>query len=234
MRFLAHIESLHYHKAPFLRAAMENDGGYPLHIDATTEDGKGTMLVLYSGWRRWVLGAWKIPTECAEQIEPHITESAKIFGEPCAIMRDLGKPMRKAAEEAGKKMANPPHQRACHFHFLSDVGSGLLQESYGILRAHAREHNVRKNIRIIISDLKRSIRVEDMATFQRSFNALSAQASCVQIADIAQGNILAFSLAKWILEYRQEDGNLKFPFGRPYVSLYRRCQTANGILDVFL
>jgi hypothetical protein len=33
-RFLEHLEALHASRAPALRAAMDRDGGYPLHIDA--------------------------------------------------------------------------------------------------------------------------------------------------------------------------------------------------------
>jgi hypothetical protein len=39
---------------------MQRDGGWPMHIDATGENGRGTLLVAYAGWRGWVLGAWRI------------------------------------------------------------------------------------------------------------------------------------------------------------------------------
>jgi hypothetical protein len=38
-RFLAHLERLHHASAPSLRAALAADGGWPLHVDATGEDG---------------------------------------------------------------------------------------------------------------------------------------------------------------------------------------------------
>ena len=171
IRFLTHIELLHYKQAHLLRAEMDTDGGYPLHIDATTEGGKGTMLVIYSGWRHWALGAWKIPSERAEYIAPHITEVVELFGDPCAIMRDLGKSMRNAAEEAGEKMAHPPRHLECHFHFLKDVGLGLLNESYGKLRTLTQEYNVREHIRADIRVLRQGIKTEDIAKFQRTFDA---------------------------------------------------------------
>src|SRR4030067_82440 len=49
----------------------------PLHCDATGEDGRGTLMVAYNGWREWVLGAWKLPTERADQITPHLVEVAE-------------------------------------------------------------------------------------------------------------------------------------------------------------
>ena len=231
-RFLKHIETLHYQQAPLLRAAMEADGGYPLHIDSTTEGGKGTMLVLYSGWRRWALGAWKIPSERSEYIEPRITEMAELFGEPCAIIRDLGKAMRKAATEAGEKMTNPPRQLACQFHFLQDVGIGLLDESYGRLRELAKDHNIRENIRAVIRALRQGIKTDVLAKFQSTFNSLILGDRFPHIADSVPGTIIVSLLGQWILEYRQDSGNDSYPFARPYVDLYRRCQTALKVLNV--
>ena len=69
-RFLGYLELLHEARADALRAALEKDGGWPLHVDATGEDGRGTLLVAFAGWRRWVLGAWKVPTERADIILP--------------------------------------------------------------------------------------------------------------------------------------------------------------------
>jgi hypothetical protein len=73
-RFLAYLERLHHAAAPRLRAALAADGGWPLHIDATGEDGRGTLLVAFARWRQWGLGAWKIPTERADAILPRLRE----------------------------------------------------------------------------------------------------------------------------------------------------------------
>ena len=61
-RFLACLERLHQAAGPGLRAALASDGGWPLHIGATGEDGRGTLLAAFAGWRQWMLGAWKAPT----------------------------------------------------------------------------------------------------------------------------------------------------------------------------
>ena len=62
-RFVHCLARLHHRKAEGMRAAFECDGGWPLHVDATGEAGRGTVLVAIAGWRQWVLGAWKISTE---------------------------------------------------------------------------------------------------------------------------------------------------------------------------
>jgi hypothetical protein len=68
--FLDYLLRLHTKRSGELSAALKADGGWPLHVDATGEDGRGTLFVAFSGWRRWVLGAWKLPTERADAIEP--------------------------------------------------------------------------------------------------------------------------------------------------------------------
>lgn len=50
-RFLVYLEVLHQKQAPALRAALEADGGRPLHIDATGEDGRGTLVTAWASWR---------------------------------------------------------------------------------------------------------------------------------------------------------------------------------------
>ena len=53
--FLDYMLRLHKRRIEEIRAALDSDGGYPLHIDATGEDGRGTLFVAFVGWRRWVL-----------------------------------------------------------------------------------------------------------------------------------------------------------------------------------
>ena len=51
-RFLAHLGALHREAAPALKREMSQ--GYPLHIDATTYQGRGGQFVCYDGWRNCV------------------------------------------------------------------------------------------------------------------------------------------------------------------------------------
>lgn len=88
-RFLLYLEALHLHCAPTLRAAME--GGYPLHIDATNEYGKGGLFLCLDGFRGWVLHAVKIGTENSMELRPAVEKAISLFGDPIAIMRDLGR-----------------------------------------------------------------------------------------------------------------------------------------------
>jgi hypothetical protein len=78
-RFVHYLARLHQARAERLKAALASDGGWPMHVDATGEDGRGTLLLVMAGWRQWVLGAWKISTERAELILPCLHETVRTF-----------------------------------------------------------------------------------------------------------------------------------------------------------
>ncbi len=158
--FGEYLLALHEDRADKLRAALESDGGYPLHIDATGENGRGTLLVAYAGWRRWVLGAWKIPTERADAVLPRLRETVDLFGQPCAIVRDLGKAMISAAEDLVAAFQSPIPILACHLHFLADVGEDLLDASHTALRKLFRHHKVRSGLRGLARETGRKFGVE--------------------------------------------------------------------------
>lgn len=119
-RFLLYFEALHVSCAPALRVATEK--GYPLHIDATNEYGKGGLFLCLDGWRGRVLHAVKIATENAEELRPAIDLNTTLFGDPIAVVRDLGKAGAKSVEQLRQK--NIP-DLVRHYHFLGAIEKKL-------------------------------------------------------------------------------------------------------------
>lgn len=234
-RFLNHVEMLHQSRAEAIREAMQQDGGYPLHIDSTTEDGKGTLLVIFAGWRGWVLGAWKIPSERKEFIAPYITSTMKLFGKPVAFVRDLGQTMAQAIDMATCELANPPRTFACHFHFLRDIGKDILGSDYEEIRKLARKYKVRDNIRIVVRELRKKINSSDMANVRFYTRTWFDNDGFAMIpAGERWGTAIVIVLAQWVLDYAHDGNNLGFPFDRPYYRLYARCQSAIKAIDTLL
>lgn len=157
VRFLSYLQALHQARAEQLRAAFTQDGGWPLHVDATGEDGRGTLLVAYAGWRKWVVGAWKIPTERADAILPCLREVVGRFGAPCAVVRDLGRAMISAVADLVAELDLEIPVLGCHYHFLRDVGSDLLKPSYDELRDLFRRFEIRPKLRTLTRDLGRGL-----------------------------------------------------------------------------
>ena len=144
-RFLARLETLHWQRAPALRAAMPH--GYPLHIDATCDKGKGGTFLCRAGWTGWVLHAVRIGSENERALRPAIERTVAAFGDPVAIMRDLG--------SAGAKAVADCRQRGipdllCHYHFLAAVGHQLLAGGYALLRSQISRSKVRGRLRDLL------------------------------------------------------------------------------------
>lgn len=231
--FLEHLEALHASRAPELRGAMDRDGGYPLHLDATGEDGRGTMLVAFSGWRRWVLGAWKIPTERAEFILPALQSTAALFGTPRAIMRDLGRAMKDATDKFAQSSASPIPVLACHAHFLSDIGEDLLQEWHDQLRDLFRNAGLLPQLRAFSRQLGRNLGT-GIDQGRKGLRLWLESHQNRRIPEGSSGMTAVRSLAQWILDYRTDGSDQGFPFDLPYRDLYDRCLGVSWATETFL
>jgi len=233
-RFLTYLEELHRSRAPALRAALQADGAWPLHIDATGEDGRGTLLVAFAGWRRWVLGASKVPTERAEFILPAIQSVAASFGAPCAIMRDLGRAMKEASGKFVRSLKEPIPVLAYHQHFLADIGKDLLEEGHDKLRNLFRQAAVLPHLRAFARQKGRDLgeSIESGRDALHHWLAQSDQAH--RIPEGAGGITAVRSLAQWVLDYRADGTDQGFPFELPYLDLYHRCRQLCAAAKAFL
>ena len=144
-RFLTALEALHWQRAPALRAGLPH--GYALHIDATCDKGKGGTFRCLDGWTGWTLHAVRIGSENEAELRPAIDRTLAAFGDPVAVMRDLGK--------AGSKAVEPCRQRGipdllCQYHFLAAVGHQLLDSGYALLRNRIRRSKLRSRLRELL------------------------------------------------------------------------------------
>ena len=225
-RFLVYLEALHYARAAALREALAQDGGWPLHIDATGEDGQGTLLVAHAGWRGWALGAWKIPTERADAILPKLRAVAARFGTPCAIMRDLGKAVIEAARDFVAECEHPIPVLGCHLHFVRDVGKDLLRVSHDALRDLFRRFEVRPRLRTLARDLGRQLGPDIDQARRDVADWLAGEDERFLLPAGHAGLAVVRALSQWVLDYSNDGTDTGFPFDRPYLDLYRRCLRA--------
>jgi len=203
-RFLVALECLHLLRTPYLRAAMQ--GGYPLHLDATCDRGKGGLFVCLDGWRGWVLMATRIDTERDVHLRPLVDQTISLFGDPVAIVRDLG--------EGGAGAVAHLRERgivdlACHYHFLAAVGKNLIDKQYLSLRGLLRKSGLRSALCTLLRDL-------------RQYGTLDSHEGRFGSGQVRE-ELLALVL--WILE---GDGHkdAAYPFALPHLTLVRRCQQA--------
>jgi hypothetical protein len=233
-RFCVYLKALHEKRAESLRAALAADGGWPMHLDATGEDGQGTLLCIYAGWRGWVLGAWKIPTERADSILPRMTETARLFGSPCAVMRDLGRAVIEASRDFIAQLPAPIPNLGCHMHFVRDVGKDLLGDSHEALRALFRRFEIVADLRTLVRDLRRRLgaRVEPGRKQVEAW--LEDDRAPLVVPDGEAGLSTVCALAHWTLDYADDGSDEGFPFDRPFYDLYRRCLRVCRATEAFL
>ena len=232
--FIVYLETLHRDRAPSLRAALAQDGGWPMHIDATGEDGRGTLFVVYAGWRGWALGAWKIPTERADAIVPKLRSTAAAFGAPCAVMRDLGRAVIEAAREFVGALECPIPVLGCHLHFLKDIGKDLLRASHDDLRNLFRRFRVRPRLRTLARALGRSLDADIEQARAGVTDWLAGTDERFLLPDANNGLAVVRALAQWVLDYADDGTDAGFPFDRPYLDFYRRCQRACRAVESLL
>ena len=198
-RFLRLLEGLHRRRAPLLCAAM--NGGYPLHIDATSEHGKGGLFVCLDGWRGWVLHAVKISSENADELRPCLEETIRRFADPIAVVRDLS-----AAESAAvdSLRAKGIPDLVCHYHFLGAIGKKLFDDPYAVLRNLLRQSKVRTQLRDLLRELRQQVTAE------------------VYEGKYGHGRLREdlLALLYWVLEGEGQK-DLPYPFSLPHLGFYQ-------------
>ncbi len=232
--FAHYFARLHRARSGLLKAALEADGGWPLHVDATGEAGRGTLLVVMAGWRKWVLGAWKISTERTDLVLPLLRGTVRRFGDPCAAMRDMGKAMIPALDDLVAELKHPIPVLVCHQHFVADVGSDLLKHAHTQLRDLFRRTKVRPKLRALVRDIGRRIG-EDIEEARKAvcrWQSLAGAGHCIDSG--RDGLAVVRALAQWALDYKADATGLDFPFDRPYLDLNNRCRKMLRAADAFL
>jgi hypothetical protein len=215
-RFLLYVGSVHRQSIGLLRGHMQQEGGWMLHMDASAE-GRHLVfaaLAVFGGNGQIVLYARDVVTESAGRLTDALRQARQDFGDPLAIVRDMGKGGRDAATEVFGKIP----QRVCQWHFLDDVGGDILKKPHDAMRNLLRKSRFRQELRELRHDLAVAFDLEGLHPARyESFLKEGAR----------EPGQLLWALAAWILEYPKAGQGLGFPFDLPYLELYRRVVTAS-------
>jgi hypothetical protein len=223
-KFIFYLALVHRESQMSLRDLMARKGGYILHVDGTCEGDSPNLFCGLDGISELVLDTIKIPSEKKELLVPFFQRIKGQYGEPKALVHDMGKGIVSAAEEVFPGVAD----FICHFHFLRDIGKDLLLDEYTALQKRLRKLNVRPLLRQRAKSLEQKINPasltidEVMASIEQGvWQTTSAEHVPL---------ITAYTLIHWVFEYPAQSNGYGFPFDRPYLDFYRRLQKIHRLL----
>jgi hypothetical protein len=223
-KFIIYLALAHRQSQLTLREYLTGRGGYILHVDGTCEGDSPNLFCGLDGLSELVLDTVKISSEKQEQLVPFFRGIKEQYGEPRALVHDMGKGIINAAEEVFPDIPD----FICHFHFLRDIGKDILLDDYTAFQKRLRRLNVRPALRRRAKYLEHKINPDchDIDGIVGSFQSGNWQADHFRHVPM----VLTYALIHWIFEYPKQSNGYGFPFDRPHLDFYRRLQKVHQLL----
>jgi len=223
-KFIIYLALAHRQSQPVLKEYFADRGGYILHVDGTCEGDSPNLFCGLDGLSELVLDTAKISSEEKDQLIPFFRGIKYRFGEPRALVHDMGKGILNAVAEV---FPDTP-DFICHFHFLRDIGKDLLLSDYTVFYKRLRKLKVRANLKQRGRYLGQKINFE---SHDIDGIAGSIQQGNLHLTDLGSISvIIVYTLIHWIFEYPGQSSGYGFPFDRPHLDFYRRLQEVYQIL----
>lgn len=233
-KFIIYLAIAHQESRLRLREFLVQRGGYILHVDGTCEGDSPNLFCGLDGISELVLDTIKIPSEKKELLIPFFERIKKQYGEPIALVHDMGRGIVTAVDEVFPGIPD----FICHFHFLRDVGKDLLLTDYVAIKKRLQKFKIRTSLRQKAKYLEQKIdptsqNVDEIILILES-GVWPEPAPKVEHFPL----IAAYALIHWIFQYDSQSQGYGFPFDRPHFDFYRRMQKVHhlleGIMNVYL
>jgi hypothetical protein len=227
-KFIAYLSLAHRRAANRVKAAMERNSGYMLHIDATCDGGGPMLLSGMDAITSIVLWNSKIPTEKADNIIPFLQEVKELYGDPLLIVADMGKGINAAVREVfGEDM----RLLICHFHFLRDIGKDLLSTQYEKIRSLLRKHGVGGKLRYRLRTLRKVVE-QNPRLAKRLDSDIAIQGNLTDEEKELLPELAVYFLIQWALAGKGSGDAYGFPFDRPHLTFALRIKEVSNQLVV--
>ena len=223
-KFVIYLALAHRQSRSVLRNFLKGRGGYILHVDGTCEGDSPNLFCGLDGLSELVLDTIKISSEKKEKLVPFFRGFKEQYGEPTALVHDMGKGIVNAVEEVFPETPD----FICHFHFLRDIGKDLLADEYRAFQKRLQRLKVRPTLRRKGKYLEKKI---DSARQDIDGILESLQGGHFQTAHSDHiPMITAYALIQWVFDYPSQSNGYGFPFDRVDLDFYERLQQAHGLL----
>lgn len=224
-KFIAYLAIAHQQSRQRLKHFMSLKGGYILHLDGTCEGDSPHLFTGMDGIAELVLDTIKLPSEKAELIIPFLKRIKDQYGDPIALVHDMGKGILSAVSS----VFNGIPDFICHFHFLRDIGKDLYEPEYEKIRTRLKKHKIRSLLRAKAKALE-SLIGDDMQTVLSLLEGMDTGV----IHQASPGKmpiIMSHAMIHWALDTTNQLEGYGFPFDCPHVVFYQRLKALYGLVD---
>ena len=223
-KFVIYLALAHRESREQLVHSMSKRGGYILHVDGTCEGDSPHLFCGLDGISEIVLDNIKIPSEKKKLLVPFFQRIKKVYGNPIALVHDMGIGILKAVEEVFPGVAD----FICHFHFLRDIGKDLLLKDYQSIIKQLRKHNVRQLLKQKARYLENKIDqnsdiITDLVASLENGKLITASVECMPA-------LATYTLIYWAFESSSVSRGYGFPFDRPHLEFYQRLKKLHCLL----
>lgn len=220
-KFVLYLGLLHRSSQRELTQHMQMNGGYILHLDGTCDGASPHLMSVLDGITQIVLDNSKLSSENAGDLIPFLAGIQESYGEPLAVVSDMGTGIALAVKEVFKQVPT----FICHFHFLKAIGKNLLGAENDIIRKKLRAYKVRSIIRRTKDRLEKVL--------LNTTDLVPAVVSGVEHDCLPDGcplsaipTVVTYTLMSWVLDANSESNGFGFPFDQSYLVFYRRLREA--------
>ena len=223
-KFIVYLAIAHQQSRQRLKKVMELRGGYILHIDGTCEGDSPHLFTGIDGIAQIVLDNIKLPSEKAELLIPFFRQIRQQYGDPIALVHDMGKGILSAVKTVFKGIPD----FICHFHFLRDIGKDLFEEEYAIIRKRLRTHKIRALLRRKAKELGKIIGDDPEAVGHLS---AGMENGCVDGPVMGKMPAMAaYAMTHWTFDKSELEG-YGFPFDCPHLIFYQRLKKLRDLIN---
>jgi len=229
-KFIVCLALLHKKVQKETRVFLSMNGGYILHLDGTCEGDSPHLISVLDGITEIVLDNTKVPSENADDLIPFLKGIKAAYGNPVAVVSDMGKGILAAIIEVFK---NVP-LFICHYHFLKSLGKELFGEENDTIRKRLKNHciqgTLRKRVHTLDNSIAAAVPPQLVETFLRRI-----ETEDVMKVRAFEGlpQMVIHTLLAWALEGKNQGQGRGFPFDQPYLVFYQRLVTVYTLLGQF-
>jgi hypothetical protein len=223
-KFIVYLAIAHRQSRQRLKQAMALRGGYILHLDGTCEGDSPLLFTGLDGLAEIVLDNIKLPSEKAELLIPFFRQIREQYGDPIALVHDMGKGILSAVKSVFKGIPD----FICHFHFLRDIGKDLFEEEYAIIRKRLKTHKIRAVLRQKVKKLGKIIGDDSQAAAHLSVGIQNGCLDCTAMDKMRA--MAAYAMIHWTFDKSELEG-YGFPFDCPHLIFYQRLKKLYDLIN---